>query len=147
MFMNTVLSFPQSGLIGPMGALPDGAVREHVWKLLAARYPAGKFTERRVEQRFPYPQLIHLSPLASDGVTACGEPLVVVGKHLSERGLGFFHQHPLPHRRMLASLEMRHEVWVGLIIDITWCRFTHHGWYDSGGRFLRAVPSPLAHAS
>ena len=41
---------------------------------------------------------------------------------------------PLPFRRMIASLEVRRGEWAGFLADITWCRFTQHGWYDSGGR-------------
>jgi len=44
---------------------------------------------------------------------------------------------------MIASLEGKETRWVGFLVDITWCRFTQHGWYDSGGRFLHAVPSPI----
>jgi hypothetical protein len=27
-------------------------------------------------------------------------------------------------------------------IDISWCRFTKPGWYESGGRLIRAVSDP-----
>ena len=33
--------------------------------------------------------------------------------------------------------------WIGLLLELTWCRFTRHGRYDNGGRFLAVVPSPL----
>jgi hypothetical protein len=32
---------------------------------------------------------------------------------------------------------------MGVLVDLKWCRFTRHGWYESGGRFLQIVPSPL----
>ena len=83
-----------------------------------------------------------VTPAGEDGLSPAGESIVVVGKHLSERGLGFFYQQPLPHRRMIASLEGQ-EAWAGFLINITWCRFTRHGWYESGGRFLQAVPAPV----
>ena len=27
----------------------------------------------------------------------------------------------------------------GFLLDVDWCRFTQLGWYESGGKFLRAV--------
>ena len=44
---------------------------------------------------------------------------------------------------MIASLEVDGGRWSGFLLEIAWCRFTRHGWYDSGGRFLQAVPSPI----
>jgi hypothetical protein len=87
--------------------------------------------------------LIHLTPVGDDGMTPEGETVVVIGKHLSERGFGFFHQMPLPHRRMIASLESSKGQWFGFLIDLNWCRFVKGGWYESGGRFLQAVLSPM----
>ena len=40
---------------------------------------------------------------------------------------------------MIASLETPGGDWIGFLIDISWCRFTQHGWYDSGGRLLQVV--------
>jgi hypothetical protein len=88
--------------------------------------------------------LIHLTPVGDDGCTPCGDSIVVVGKHLSERGLGFYHPQPLPYRRMIASLEAGNGQWTGFLIDLNWCRFTRQGWYESGGKFLEAVLSPIA---
>ncbi len=81
------------------------SVSQRVSALLAALYPQGTLVERRTEQRYPYPHLVYLTPLAEDGVTPCGSNIVVSGKQLSENGLGFFHQQPLPYRRMIASLD------------------------------------------
>lgn len=125
------------------GEQTDDLVRRQVWGLLAGLYPPAKQIERRADQRFPYPHLIYLNPVAADGVTPLAGSVVVVGKHLSEHGLGFYHQQPLPYRRMIASLANHDNRWLGFLIDITWCRFTQHGWYDSGGRFLQTAPSPV----
>jgi hypothetical protein len=99
--------------------------------------------ERRRDWRYPYPYLAYLTPVGADGVTPQGEPVVVVGKHLSEHGFGFYHREPLPYRRMIVSLEAAGGARLGFLIDLSWCRFTRQGWYESGGRFLQAVPSPL----
>jgi len=121
----------------------DDELRAQVWGLLAALYPHKELTERRRDTRYPFPFLVYLTPVAEDDYTPVGEPVVVVGKQLSEHGLGFYHQYPLPFRRVIASLENGQGRWFGFLMDLTWCRFTSHGWYESGGKFLQAVLSPL----
>jgi hypothetical protein len=76
-------------------------------------------------------------------VTPVAEPLVVIGKTLSERGLGFYHAEPLPYRRVIASLESPQGAWVAFLMDLNWCRFSRKGRYETGGRFLQAVASPM----
>lgn len=122
----------------------EAAVQTQVWRLLSGMYPNGNRIERRQEQRYPYPRLISLLPMKADGVTPDGEPLTVAGKHISEGGLGFFHQQPISHRLAVVSLEASDGRWLGFLLDVHRCRFTRHGWYESGGKFLRAVASPLA---
>jgi hypothetical protein len=142
--MATLLSAPgDMALPLPLGVQTtvsaEDKVRQEVWSLLAGFYPAGKCTERRKDQRFPLPRLVFLTPVGPDGLAPLGPAIVVAGKDISERGLGFYHPHPLAHRRMIAALQTRTERWVGFLIDINWCRFTQHGWYDSGGRLLQVV--------
>lgn len=117
-------------------------VRAQVRGLLAGMYPPG-FYERRREQRYPYPRLILLQPVEADGRSSCGIVLTAAGKQLSESGLSFFHPDPLPYRMVIATLERPDGRRLGLLLDLDWCRFTRHGWYESGGRILRMVP-PLA---
>ncbi len=121
----------------------EGDVQAQVWGVLATLYPHHDLAERRRDSRYPFPYLVHLTPVADDGITPNGETVVVVGKHLSERGLGFYHHRPLPHRRMIVSLETPGGQWIGFLVDLSWCRFTKQGWYESGGRFLKSVLSPV----
>jgi len=121
----------------------DEIIRRQVWGVLVGAYPQGRVVERRMDQRYPYPHLLYLTPVGEDGLTPEGESVAVVGKTLSERGLGFYYQQPISHRRMIASLEGSDLRWAAFLIDITWCRFTRYGWYDSGGRFVQAVQSPI----
>jgi len=123
--------------------VPEESVRVQVLGLLSQLYPQGEILERRKEQRYPFPYLVHLTPLSEDGTVKELETVVVVGKHLSERGLGFYHPKPLPYRRMIASMESGNGSWLGFVIDLSWCRFTKQGWYESGGRLLHAVASPI----
>lgn len=117
-------------------------VRRQVLKLMGAICPKQDILDRRSENRYAFPYLMHLTPVAEDGLTPKGEHIVVVGKHISEHGLGFYHPKPLPYKRMIVSLECNGH-WLGFLIDLRWCRFTKQGWYESGGRFLQSVPSPV----
>ena len=42
-----------------------------------------------------------------------------------------------------STLEGPRGAWFAFLIDLKWCRFTRHGWYESGGRFLESVASPM----
>lgn len=123
-------------------AMPDvmleNRVTASVRGLLAGLFSRDRGLDRRRDRRYPYPHLVRLLPVAADGITPAGPDFVVVGKHLSERGLGFYHVEPLPYRRMIATLESGGER-LSLLVDLNWCRFTGQGWYESGGRFLEIV--------
>ena len=126
----------------------EESVRTQVLGLLANLYSRTEVNERRRAQRYPFPYLVHLTPVGEDNVTPEGEAMVVIGKHISDRGLGFYHAKPLPYRRMIASLEAGQGRWLSFLIDLSWCRFTKQGWYESGGRLIEAVPTPPeAHVS
>ena len=141
--MNLVPDYPQLDLLpGDVGSADDD-VRTQVWGVLSTLYPNHDLAERRNGNRYPFPYLVHLTPVGEDGVSPEGKTFVVVGKHLSERGFGFYHSQPLPHRRMIVSLEASDGGIHGFLIDLAWCRFTKQGWYESGGRFLDAVRSPI----
>ncbi len=143
MMHTAMMQEPQLDLLPEQNDLFGDDVRTQVWGLLTALYPKHDLIERRRENRYAFPHLVKLTPVAADGVTPDGETIVVVGKHLSERGLGFYHPKPIPHRRMIASLEAPGGRWMGFLIDLNWCRFTKQGWYESGGRLIQSVLSPV----
>jgi hypothetical protein len=137
------MPMPQFDLLSDRGNSADDELRVQVWGLLTALYPRNDLVERRRDNRYPFPVLMHLTPVGEDGITPEGDSVVVVGKHLSAHGLGFYHQEPLPYRRMIVSMEVGKGRWVAFLIDLTWCRFTKDGWYESGGRFLQTALSPM----
>ncbi len=141
--MTLLIQQPQVELAPRQNDLTDDDIRTQVWELLATLYPKNGLAEQRCETRYPFPYLVHLTPVAEDGCSPQGDTFVVVGKHLSERGLGFYHPQPLPYRRMIVSLETETGQWLAFLIDLSWCRFTKQGWYESGGRFLQSVLSPI----
>ena len=148
--MNMIISETQlCDDIGQMAVKPSpDSVSDQVVRILKSLYPPSRaILERRSEQRYPFPYLIHLTPVGEDGITPEGETCVVVGKQISSHGLGFFHPKPLPYRRMIVSIEGGDGHWLGFLIDLTWCRFTKQGWYESGGRFTQSVVSPMEQES
>lgn len=126
-----------------LNSADEEGVKNLVRLAVANPLPERQFAERRREKRHPYPYPIYLTPVARDGRTPQGKTIVVVGKHISDHGLDFYHREPLPYRRVIASLACGSDQWVGLLLDLSWCRFCRHGWYDNGGRFLSAASSPL----
>lgn len=137
--MGLALLEPRHRLIADSAA-EEFEVRDYVRQALAVPLAPRRLPERRRDLRHPYPYPIFLTPLEDDGETPASTSLVVVGKHLSERGVDFYCHEPLPYRRVIASLEWSKDAWIGLLLELTWCRFTRFGWYDNGGRFLRVAP-------
>ncbi|GAB6167064.1 hypothetical protein JCM19992_30640 [Thermostilla marina] len=119
-------------------------IRSQVRGLVLSVYDPAELEERRCEQRFPFPFLIRISPVGDQGTSPIGPASVVVGKSISEAGLGFYHPKPLPYRRVIATLDTG-ERRLSLLMDLRWCQFTRHGWYESGGRFLSIVDDPSDH--
>ena len=120
------------------------AIARSVRQALSAAERPWCGAERRREPRMPYPYPIYLTPLTPADQPLADDTIVVIGKHLSDHGVDFYHREALPYRRVIASLDVGELGWIGLLLELTWCRFTRYGWYDNGGRFLAVVPSPLA---
>ena len=75
--------------------------------------------DRRCDRREPFPYPIHVTPVAGRGQVLTEETFVVLGKHLSERGLDFYYSAPLPYRRVITSWECRDGSWLALMLDLT----------------------------
>lgn len=103
----------------------------------------GTMPEQRKEKRmlFPYPVL--MTPVDRDGVTPIGKSFSVLGKHIADRGFDFYSHEPVPYRRMIASFETAPGQVMALLMDVSWCRFGAHGWYENGGRFLEQTTPPV----
>ena len=114
-------------------------LRGTVQQIMAGTQLQNRVSERRREQRTPFPYLIKLAPVDNDGETPVGEGIVVVGKHLSTGGIDFYHREPLPHRWMIAWLQQGGGRLCAVLVELLWCRFNQHGWYENGGRFVRLV--------
>jgi hypothetical protein len=95
--------------------------------------------ERRRLTRHAYPYPIRLVPLSLGGEPLVDEAFYVLGKHLSQLGLDFYGTQPVPYRRAISCFECGPGRTIQMLMDLTWCRFCHHGWYENGGRFLHEI--------
>lgn len=95
--------------------------------------------ERRTGQRTSLPVLFELRPSPCDSHNCEQDHVVVIGKDVSDQGIGFFHERPIPYRRGVLTFRPQDGPPLSMEVDLSWCRFTRMGWYESGGRLLRAV--------
>jgi len=102
--------------------------------------------ERRHDDRVAIAALFRLTPIDADRQTLEQQASIVVGKNISRRGVSFYHEKPITQRRALIELADPNVGSFVAEIDITWCRFTKPGWYESGGRLLRTA-APIADSS
>ncbi|MGQ9771419.1 MAG: hypothetical protein ACUVQG_12770, partial [Thermogutta sp.] len=121
----------------------DDPLTQAIWEIVSRIYPAAPRSERREASRYAFPYLIQFQPVLEDGVSRIGSRLVVVGKQISEGGLGFYHPRPLPCRFGIALLDVSGKS-ILVLIELLWTQFTHHGWYESGGKFVRLVSENAA---
>jgi hypothetical protein len=95
--------------------------------------------ERRHDDRVAIPVLFRLTPFDADRQPLDQEASIVVGKNISRRGVCFYHEKPITHRCALIELADPSAGRFVAEIDISWCRFTKPGWYESGGRLIRSA--------
>ena len=95
--------------------------------------------ERRSRDRFPIPYTFRLTPVDDDGQLLTDEATTIVGKDLSLSGIGFSHDHPLPCRRAIISLDHPMVGRFAVEAEIVWTRPTPIGLYESGCRLIRTV--------
>lgn len=148
----TTLTLDWIGQDSSQAALPNGnensrpagdPITQCVQVALAGAQ-AERQIERRTETRHPYPYPIHLTPVDRNGQPQVDQTFVVVGKHVSNHGVDFYYAQPVEWSKVIASFPVQNGRWIGLMMELTWCRFSRHGWYDNGGRFVSVVDSPFA---
>lgn len=101
--------------------------------------------ERRADLRYAFPVAIKITPVDPVTLTQVGEATFVVGKQISVSGLGFFHREAIPHRCFLISVDESATGQLGadaqLLMRTKWCRFVGRDLYESGGQFIKIVPT------
>jgi hypothetical protein len=143
--MSDTMTEPQSVLSLAERESPEWQLLSLVSGILGSLYPESLPNNQRRQRRLPFPHLVYVTPVGPDGETPVVGTLVAAGKHLSESGLGFYHPDPILFRQAIVSLEQPPGEWHSFLIELRWCRFIRQGWYESGGRFLRSVPTPSGH--
>jgi hypothetical protein len=118
--------------------LNDGLSRQ-VQTLIDHAATEATSDERRNRDRFPIPYTFRLTPLDDDGQLLTDETTTIVGKDLSLSGIGFSHDHPLPCRRAIISLDHPMVGRFAVEAEIVWTRPTPIGLYESGCRLVRTV--------
>ena len=140
----TLESPPAAPLVLPResSALREEQIRVSVQlaRVSCKQPPESFHAERRQSGRDPFPYPVHITPLGCDQRPIVNETVIVIGRHLSEQGLDFYHHEPIPFRRAVISLPTDRKEWVSFLFELFWTRYNCHGWYDNGGRFLAVVP-------
>jgi PilZ domain-containing protein len=95
--------------------------------------------DRRNRNRVPIPYTFRLIPIDNDGKLLTDETTTIVGKDLSLTGIGFSHDHALPHKRAVISLDHPKVGRFAVEAEIVWTRPTPIGLFESGCRLLRTV--------
>lgn len=135
---------PNSNNVKARNATPtEMEIQQSVRQVLFPNHAERRLPERRQDQRHPFPHPVRLTPLGTDGKPLVDETVVVIGRNLSLLGFDFYHVQPLPYRRVIASFDLPNGQCLGFLLDLSWCRFGKHGFYDGGGRFLKVTASPL----
>ena len=131
-------SHPQIDLLPEQGAASD-EIRTQVWGLLSTLYRQshGHGTASRDPLPLPLPRPPDArgrgrrNPLRRERGRGGQAPFRARVGLLSSPAAALS-----PHDRLAGRAAGG---WFGFLIDLTWCRFTRQGWYESGGRFLESV--------
>jgi hypothetical protein len=97
----------------------------------------------RQQHRTGFTDALVMTPFNSHAATPDGEPKLVTGRNLSLHGVSFAHDQPLPYRDVVLTFSLPGGEVESMMVRLTWCRFTRDGRYQSGGRLLRSVESPI----
>jgi hypothetical protein len=100
---------------------------------------SGLEDNRRIRDRVPIPYTFRLIPLDRDGSLLPDEATTIVGRDLSLTGIGFSHDHAIPYKRAIISLDHPKVGRFAVEAEIVWTRPTPIGLFESGCRLLRTV--------
>ncbi|QDU90863.1 hypothetical protein Pla175_42760 [Pirellulimonas nuda] len=114
-------------------------------RLLGRLRPPGD-VDRRCAERYAMPLPLVLTPLDADGNPSEQEAMIVVGRNLSRRGIGFSHSDLLRCRRAVLRLEDALLGRMTVEVEIAWRRFTTQGRYEYGAHVRRLLPDRVAPA-
>ena len=114
-----------------------------VGEVVASWHTSGPLLQQRYRHRVPLRRQLIIIPLDEQLETPCGSPLRVEGRDISLAGISFAHSLPLPHRKVALMLPHLHETAPSIVTQLTWCRFSRDGRYQSGGGFLGTLRASI----
>jgi len=68
------------------------------------------------------------------------EPRLASGRDISQEGISFSHKKPIPQKLVQVTFNPTDDQPVSVIVELTWCRFSRDGTYQSGGKFRKTEP-------
>ena len=110
--------------------LADFARRQYV----NARLYKGE--ERRIEGRHMMMMPVWVVPVNSDN-EATGEPIQIITRDISSRGIGLYHEAPINDDRLAIQFEIA-DTEVNLVIDLLWMR-PMGPFYGSAGSYAEKL--------
>ena len=122
-------------------AVREEQIRVSVRLALSFNADTPRRQERRRSARQLFPHPVRLTPLGRDQRPLADESIVVIGRHLSEYGLDFYHHEAIPFRRAVLSIPTDGDEWISLLFELFWTRYNCQACYDHGGKFLAVVPA------
>lgn len=114
-----------------------------VGRLVAAWSDSPAVRQQRGSHRIGYEQMLVLTPLDDETERPIAASKLVWGRDLSLEGVSFVHESPLPFRKVALTFALPDGDVESLAVRLSWCRFARPGCYQSGGKFLRTVTSPI----
>lgn len=82
--------------------------------------------------------------LADESIETNGDSQLVQGWDISQSGISFLHNEPLPSRVIAATFLRVNRTLETVLVRLQWCRFTRQLVYRSGGNFLKKLDSSFA---
>lgn len=119
------------------------AISRIVNQVVASWHSPLALAEKRRWQRIRYDRPAILTLLDDRTVVPLGVHKVISGRDISPSGFSFTHLDPLACRRAIVTFPFEREETDAIELRLTWCRFTRAGIYQSGGKFLSPIASPL----
>ena len=120
-------------------------IADTVIRLLSTHGLNERRIERRKERRYPFAQLLKLTPVCPKSHKPLGDPIHAVGRQISAGGIDFFYNGLLTNNYFLFHPKGETENSSTLLLKLKWCHYLGDGWYLTGGQFTDLVPLQPSH--
>lgn len=104
----------------------------------ASWHQSSSLIHGRGTHRVPFDDSVCIIGL-DDSYQSASAPVIVLGRDISADGISFVHGLPLPFRYVAVSIRSAAGIQT-VAARLTWCRYSRHGHYVTGGKFLQQIP-------